>query len=181
MAIVGGSDVTFDDASNIRQDEESNTCPTCGYCVFGLREPRCPECGSRFDPGIAWRASSHDASSLKMTIARFVLGSCGLFVACCLTSIAIRELMFPSRAGPAQSSWAMIDSGNIRYYMLVTTLPSCIFVCLEAVLAFVLCWSFRKSLDTGVRRLAAMSLILSIGALQALLFLGCSRYIAYFD
>jgi hypothetical protein len=24
-------------------------CPFCGYCLVGLREPRCPECGSAFD------------------------------------------------------------------------------------------------------------------------------------
>lgn len=26
------------------------TCPNCGYCLFGLPEPRCPECGRQFDP-----------------------------------------------------------------------------------------------------------------------------------
>jgi hypothetical protein len=25
-------------------------CPHCGYCLTGLPEPRCPECGLAFDP-----------------------------------------------------------------------------------------------------------------------------------
>ena len=28
-------------------------CERCGYILFGLREPRCPECGLPFDPA-AW-------------------------------------------------------------------------------------------------------------------------------
>jgi hypothetical protein len=27
------------------------TCDHCGYCLNGLVEPRCPECGHAFDPG----------------------------------------------------------------------------------------------------------------------------------
>lgn len=29
---------------------ESAKCPKCGYVLRGLAEPRCPECGRRFDP-----------------------------------------------------------------------------------------------------------------------------------
>ncbi|MBN1343713.1 MAG: hypothetical protein JXQ73_13580 [Phycisphaerae bacterium] len=27
-------------------------CAECGYLLFGLNEPRCPECGRPFDPGL---------------------------------------------------------------------------------------------------------------------------------
>ncbi|MBN2448583.1 MAG: hypothetical protein JXO22_17790 [Phycisphaerae bacterium] len=28
----------------------SNRCSECGYLLYGLPEPRCPECGAAFDP-----------------------------------------------------------------------------------------------------------------------------------
>lgn len=28
-----------------------NHCAKCGYCLTGLPEPRCPECGAPFQPG----------------------------------------------------------------------------------------------------------------------------------
>lgn len=28
------------------------TCSKCGYCLKGLVEPRCPECGTGFDSGV---------------------------------------------------------------------------------------------------------------------------------
>lgn len=30
-------------------------CTNCGYCLTGLIERRCPECGQAFDPGQTWR------------------------------------------------------------------------------------------------------------------------------
>ena len=30
-------------------------CPTCGYCLRGLVEHRCPECGKPFDPAALQR------------------------------------------------------------------------------------------------------------------------------
>jgi hypothetical protein len=34
----------------IRQSRRPGLCPTCGYPLHGLTEPRCPECGTPFDP-----------------------------------------------------------------------------------------------------------------------------------
>ena len=31
-----------------RADADALVCPTCGYNLTGLREPRCPECGTQF-------------------------------------------------------------------------------------------------------------------------------------
>ena len=31
-----------------RADADALVCPTCGYNLTGLAEPRCPECGTRF-------------------------------------------------------------------------------------------------------------------------------------
>lgn len=35
-------------SDNIRDDEDS--CKHCGYCLRGLLKPRCPECGTPFEP-----------------------------------------------------------------------------------------------------------------------------------
>lgn len=32
------------------QDAHPGQCRTCGYLLYGLTEPRCPECGTPFDP-----------------------------------------------------------------------------------------------------------------------------------
>ncbi len=41
-------------ASSFAQEEyqaiASERCPTCGYLKYGLPEPRCPECGTPFQP-----------------------------------------------------------------------------------------------------------------------------------
>ena len=36
------------------------SCPKCGYDLTGLREPRCPECGTTFDPSLLDRKSCQD-------------------------------------------------------------------------------------------------------------------------
>jgi len=33
-------------------DINPGECQACGYLLFGLTEPRCPECGSPFDPAL---------------------------------------------------------------------------------------------------------------------------------
>ena len=36
-------------------------CSSCGYPLYGLPEPRCPECGTMFDPKL-WRELKHPPS-----------------------------------------------------------------------------------------------------------------------
>ncbi len=36
----------------IRAYANTKECAKCGYCLFGLPENRCPECGLAFDPGV---------------------------------------------------------------------------------------------------------------------------------
>jgi hypothetical protein len=35
---------------NVPRGSEPWTCSRCGYLLYGLVEPRCPECGQAFDP-----------------------------------------------------------------------------------------------------------------------------------
>ena len=39
-------------ARHVRMDRSTpaNTCVKCGYLLYGLPEPRCPECGEPFEP-----------------------------------------------------------------------------------------------------------------------------------
>ncbi len=41
----------------------SNTCITCGYNLRGLTEPRCPECGTPFEPKLNDEQSEGSAST----------------------------------------------------------------------------------------------------------------------
>lgn len=34
------------------RDADPRVCAGCGYLLIGLTEPRCPECGRRFDPAL---------------------------------------------------------------------------------------------------------------------------------
>lgn len=36
----------------IRSDLERRPCFECGYSTIGLTDPRCPECGTPFDPNV---------------------------------------------------------------------------------------------------------------------------------
>ena len=47
-AYRGGSQITFSVPDSAMCPE---TCPTCGYSIKELPEPRCPECGDRVDEG----------------------------------------------------------------------------------------------------------------------------------
>jgi hypothetical protein len=38
--------------------QQFGVCPHCGYLLYGLREPRCPECGEAFDPSWLPRLAS---------------------------------------------------------------------------------------------------------------------------
>lgn len=42
-------------ARSIRYQEVARECAQCGYSLRGLRTPRCPECGSPFDPKLIER------------------------------------------------------------------------------------------------------------------------------
>ncbi len=35
-----------------RQPDRSGLCETCGYNLRGLPQPRCPECGTGFEPDL---------------------------------------------------------------------------------------------------------------------------------
>jgi hypothetical protein len=35
---------------------DASRCPNCGYLLIGLPEPRCPECGTGFDPAVVQAA-----------------------------------------------------------------------------------------------------------------------------
>lgn len=37
-------------ASRIPREAQPDACVHCGYLLYGLTEPRCPECGHEFDP-----------------------------------------------------------------------------------------------------------------------------------
>jgi len=39
-----------DSAASSPPIAQDTLCPNCGYCLFGLSECRCPECGREFDP-----------------------------------------------------------------------------------------------------------------------------------
>lgn len=55
-------------------------CATCGYCLRGLPEPRCPECGAEFDPDAMDRqaSSSVDAKRARWRWAAAVLATATL-------------------------------------------------------------------------------------------------------
>jgi hypothetical protein len=49
---------------NLRFEETSKLiCRNCGYCLRGLREPRCPECGESFDAGLIAGDDENESSS----------------------------------------------------------------------------------------------------------------------
>jgi hypothetical protein len=37
---------------------DPRTCAHCGYLLYGLREPRCPECGTPFNPSLRERRAA---------------------------------------------------------------------------------------------------------------------------
>jgi hypothetical protein len=41
------------------------SCPKCGYDLTGLREPRCPECGTPFDPSLLVGPNARETKSGK--------------------------------------------------------------------------------------------------------------------
>lgn len=47
--LIAGIGLIYGIRNNARHPE--NACATCGYSLYGLPEPRCPECGSEFSIG----------------------------------------------------------------------------------------------------------------------------------
>ena len=41
-----------------RRRRQADRCTKCRYCLLGLNEPRCPECGTPFDPAILERLTA---------------------------------------------------------------------------------------------------------------------------
>lgn len=48
------------------QFASSPICPNCGYCLRGLHDPRCPECGQPFDPDDPALVSPRHGSGLLL-------------------------------------------------------------------------------------------------------------------
>lgn len=79
-------------------------CPRCGYDVTGLPQPRCPECGCRFDPALLEfrRAASYrlwqafrDVSAPAVLIGGVVVLSSRLGASLCLVApLAVLILLF---------------------------------------------------------------------------------------
>lgn len=45
-------------------------CPQCGYLLYGLQEPRCPECGTAFDPAMIGGPPPLPASGIGLARAK---------------------------------------------------------------------------------------------------------------
>jgi hypothetical protein len=46
-------------------EHDPNRCIKCGYLLYGLAEPRCPECGTVFDPTTVGSPSAGDPVAAK--------------------------------------------------------------------------------------------------------------------
>ena len=53
---------------------EEIACPNCGHSAYGLREPRCPECGVSLDSGVIRRGSLRSAPRIGFGVTLACLG-----------------------------------------------------------------------------------------------------------
>ena len=53
-----------------RRELGVETCRECGYLLTGLREPRCPECGTAFDPALLEKISPNAGDAAHDTPAK---------------------------------------------------------------------------------------------------------------
>ena len=51
---------------------EEIACPNCGHSAYGLREPRCPECGVSLDSGVIRRGSLRSAPRIGFGVTQQV-------------------------------------------------------------------------------------------------------------
>ena len=51
-SVLGWSQIHFRLVRRSIRRHLPELCARCGYCLVGLPEPRCPECGTPFDPSI---------------------------------------------------------------------------------------------------------------------------------
>lgn len=61
-----------------RDRVNGDRCPHCGYPIYGLLEPRCPECGKMFDAGLLAAAKPPSATARRIPWAFVVALACGL-------------------------------------------------------------------------------------------------------
>ena len=61
-------------------------CPKCGYNLTGLKEHRCPECGTAFDPNALLRGQLESPNIRKLSVSSLI-GS--VFASICAVLVAI--------------------------------------------------------------------------------------------
>jgi len=64
-----------------RNPETARRCSNCGYNLFGLSTPRCPECGTPFDPNASpiddWASDPRNVEDVRAIRRERLLGAIG--------------------------------------------------------------------------------------------------------
>jgi len=55
---------------HFRKELGIETCHKCGYLLTGLTEPRCPECGTAFDPALLEKLSPNAGDAAREASSR---------------------------------------------------------------------------------------------------------------
>lgn len=141
---------------------DNATCIGCGYCLHGLEEPRCPECGRAFDSG-DWRTFDHGQRLprrwLMIAVVPTAIGSAAMIafrVALAIYGLQVTQLWLggkPLTGAAVQGAAEFADIGRrlSSWLLLLMTLA----LCYSVGLIIVAC-------GRGDRKTAALAALLSI-------------------
>ncbi len=118
---------------------DAASCQKCGYCLRGLCDPRCPECGTSFDPSdpktyTVGRPGSFVNSRWKLLTSCSVLAVVGnLVLGFPLRVLVIFPLWIVSYFGRERSVLLLLTAGAFVLVLAHPVHPNRLTVCLTIV------------------------------------------------
>jgi len=131
-------------------------CLDCGYPLFGLREPVCPECGRRFNPAdsTTYRSAGAEECSRLTPLHTGCIGLAA-YIGC----LVVLECLHP---GTVKGTVSM----SIQPILMIT----------GTILAiFTICWAWRN------RRQRAQTILIAVVLLLVILAIHLPSYLAVLD
>lgn len=126
-------------------------CPTCGYCLRGLPNCVCPECGRTFDVEALRRSSRPRPRGVVLDVMGMVFAIITVIWSCVLADDLIRRAVF--RAGQRYSTHA--------YHGIDTDRDAVLYLVLAPVFV-ILAFAFSSRWAARVARIAFLSVAVLI-------------------